>query len=96
MSEQITDFHLRATGSQKVESVIGPTLVIKGEVSAEEDLLIMGFVEGKIDHNQRLTIHAEGSVKATVRRLSVSDTGMSVYCWHLSLGTLAIAASSIS
>ena len=75
MSEQVTDFNLRATGSQKVESVIGPTLVIKGEVSAEEDLLIMGFVEGKIDHNQRLTIHAEGSVKATVKAKEIQIDG---------------------
>ena len=75
MSEQVTNFHERPTGSQQVESVIGPTLVIKGEVSAEEDLLIMGRVEGKIDHNQCLTIHAEGSVKATVKAKEIQIDG---------------------
>ena len=75
MSEQVTNFHQRSAGSQEVESVIGPTLVIKGEVFAEEDLLIMGFVEGKIDHNQRLTIHAEGSVKATVKAKEIQIDG---------------------
>ncbi len=75
MSEQVTNFHQRSAGSQEVESVIGPTLVIKGEVYAEEDLLIMGFVEGKIDHNQRLTIHAEGSVKATVKAKEIQIDG---------------------
>ena len=75
MSEQVTNFQQRSSGSQKVESVIGPTLVIRGEVSAEEDLLIMGFVEGKIDHNQRLTIHAEGSVKATVKAKEIQIDG---------------------
>ena len=75
MSEQVNDFHLRSAGKHEVQSVIGPTLVIKGEVSAEEDLLIMGFVEGKIDHNQRLTIHAEGSVKATVKAKEIQIDG---------------------
>ena len=78
MSEQVTDFQSSkrsSVSSQDVESVIGPSLVIKGEVSAEEDLLIMGRVEGKIDHNQRLTIHTEGSVKATIKAKEIQIEG---------------------
>ncbi len=75
MSEQVTDFHQRH-GSQKVESVIGPSLVIGGEVYAEEGLfLIMGRVEGMIEHNETLSIHADGSVKATIKAKEVQIDG---------------------
>lgn len=78
MSDQVTNFQFGrqpAAADDAVESVIGPTLVIKGEVTAEEDLLIMGRVEGKIDHNQTLTIHAEGSVKAAVKAKEIQVDG---------------------
>ena len=48
-------------------SVLGPTLFFKGDLSAEEDLLIQGRVEGSITHTQRLTIGAQGTVKANIR-----------------------------
>jgi cytoskeletal protein CcmA (bactofilin family) len=48
-------------------SVLGPTLYFKGDLSAEEDLLIQGRVEGSITHTQRLTIGLQGTVKANIR-----------------------------
>jgi cytoskeletal protein CcmA (bactofilin family) len=48
-------------------SVLGPTLFFKGDLSAEEDLLIQGRVEGSITHTQRLTVGAQGIVKANIR-----------------------------
>jgi cytoskeletal protein CcmA (bactofilin family) len=48
-------------------SVLGPTLFFKGDLSAEEDLLIQGRVEGSITHTQRLTVGAQGTVKANIR-----------------------------
>src|SRR5579872_5651040 len=48
-------------------SVLGPTLHFKGDLSAEEDLLIQGRVEGSITHTQRLTVGAQGTVKANIR-----------------------------
>jgi cytoskeletal protein CcmA (bactofilin family) len=48
-------------------SVIGPTLYFKGDLSAEEDLLIQGRVEGSITHTQRLTVGPQGTVKANIR-----------------------------
>jgi len=77
MSDQVTNFQFspQTAAPSATESVIGPTLVIKGEVTAEEDLLIMGRVEGKIDHNQTLTIHAEGSVKAAVKAKEIQVDG---------------------
>ncbi|MEZ5559845.1 MAG: polymer-forming cytoskeletal protein [Pseudomonadales bacterium] len=52
-----------------------PTVRIKGEVSAEEDLTIMGQVEGLIDHDRVLTIHARGVVKAEIKAREVFVQG---------------------
>ena len=48
-------------------SILGPTLYFKGELTADEDLLIQGRVEGSITHTQRLTVGAQGTVKANIR-----------------------------
>src|SRR6202162_310195 len=48
-------------------SVLGPTLYFKGDLSAEEDLLIQGRVEGSITHTQRLTVGPQGTVKANIK-----------------------------
>ena len=48
-------------------SVLGPTVHFKGELSADEDLMIQGQVEGSIRHTARnLTIGSQGKVKADV------------------------------
>ena len=48
-------------------SVLGPTLHFKGELHADEELLIKGRIEGSISHSQRVTVCAEGTVTANVR-----------------------------
>jgi cytoskeletal protein CcmA (bactofilin family) len=53
--------------SAKRSSILGPTLNFKGDLSADEDLLIQGRVEGSITHTQRLTVGAQGTVKANIR-----------------------------
>ena len=57
------------------QSLIGPTVVIKGEVTAEEDLLVRGRVEGFIDHSATVTVHAEGTVAAEVKAKEVLVEG---------------------
>lgn len=47
-------------------SVLGPSIHFKGELSAEEDLVIQGTIEGSITHTQRLTIGPGGTVRANV------------------------------
>jgi cytoskeletal protein CcmA (bactofilin family) len=48
-------------------TLIGPSMVIKGELSCGEDLYIDGQVEGTIDpKGNRLTIGPHGRVKANV------------------------------
>ena len=48
-------------------SVLGPTLLIKGELSADEDILLRGRVEGSIRHSSKLTIGQEGSVQGDIK-----------------------------
>lgn len=57
-------------------SVIGPTLVFKGELSADEDLVIEGHIEGTIAHHKKhLTIGKQGRVKADIHASSVIVEG---------------------
>ena len=56
-------------------SILGPTLYFKGDLSAEEDLLIQGRIEGSITHTQRLTVGAQGTVKANIRAQTIIVEG---------------------
>jgi cytoskeletal protein CcmA (bactofilin family) len=57
-------------------SVIGPTLVFKGELSADEDLVIQGTIEGTIAHHKKnLTIGPKGRVSADIHASSVLVEG---------------------
>lgn len=47
-------------------SILGPTLRFKGELSAGEDLVIHGHVEGTIGPAPRVTIGPEAQVKACI------------------------------
>jgi cytoskeletal protein CcmA (bactofilin family) len=66
---------LEAAASAKM-SVLGKTLVFKGELTANEDLLIQGRVEGTITHSaSHLAIGAHGDVSADVRAQRVIVQG---------------------
>ncbi len=55
-------------------SVLGPTLRFRGELSAQEDLIIQGSVEGSITHTQSLTVGTDGTMKGDIRaRIIVID-----------------------
>ena len=56
-------------------SVLGPTLRFKGELHADEELLIRGTIEGSITHSQRLTVCPEGTVKANIRAQMIAIEG---------------------
>ena len=56
-------------------SILGPTLRFKGELHAEEDLMIHGHVEGTITHSQRLTICRDGRVKADIQGSVIAVEG---------------------
>jgi len=79
--------------SQNV-SVIGPTLVFKGELSADEDLIIEGQVEGRIAHHKKhLTVGEQGRVTADIDASSVIVLGQLVGNIR-SEGTVSLAATA--
>ena len=72
-------------------SVIGPTLVFKGELSADEDLIIEGKIEGTIAHHKKhLTVGKQGRVKADIHASSVIIEGRLVGDIH-SEGVVSLA-----
>ena len=57
-------------------AIIGPSITIKGDVTGEEDLLIQGRVEGKVDLAQHnITVGANGRIKANIFGRSVTVEG---------------------
>ncbi len=72
-------------------SVIGQTMVFKGELSADEDLIIEGQIEGTIAHHEKhLTVGKQGRVKADIHASSVIVLGQLVGDIH-SNGIVSIA-----
>lgn len=65
---------LVAAGSQKA-SVLGATLRFKGDLTADEDLVIEGHVEGSVLHTRSLTIGSTGCVKGNIRARRVVVEG---------------------
>jgi cytoskeletal protein CcmA (bactofilin family) len=64
----------RAPEAAPKASVLGPTLRFRGELSAQEDLIIQGSVEGSITHTQSLTVGTDGTMKGDIRaRVIVID-----------------------
>jgi cytoskeletal protein CcmA (bactofilin family) len=65
-----------ATSTHSKVSVLGPSIRFRGELIADEDLVIQGQVEGSILHTRSLTIGAQGRVTGDVkaRRINVEGT----------------------
>jgi cytoskeletal protein CcmA (bactofilin family) len=81
----------RTPSANNNKSVIGPSLVFKGEFSANEDLIIEGQIEGSIAHHKKhLTIGKQGRVKADIHAASVIVLGNLVGDIH-SDGTVSLA-----
>jgi cytoskeletal protein CcmA (bactofilin family) len=66
---------LRDTAKPRKASVLGPTLKFKGALSAEEDLVVEGSIEGSIEHTSRLSIGESGRIKADVSAEHVDIAG---------------------
>ena len=62
-------------GEKKKASILGPTLKFKGELTANEDLVIQGQVEGSIKHSSNLTIGEAGKLKANIEADHVAIEG---------------------
>lgn len=57
------------------EMVLGKTLVFRGELCADEDLVLQGRVEGSIHHSQSLTIGTDGVVIGDIHAASITVEG---------------------
>ena len=72
LSRMAPNFEVRTRSA----SVIGPTLKIKGELSANEDLIIEGEIEGIIAHQDKnLTVGKTGVVKADIHAQQIEILG---------------------
>ena len=60
----------------KERAIIGPSISIKGTLAGEEDLMIQGQVEGKIDlKNNNITVGRNGRIKADIYGKIISIEG---------------------
>jgi cytoskeletal protein CcmA (bactofilin family) len=58
----------RTTGSS---AAIGPSMNVKGEIRAREELLVDGEVEGLLESQSLLTVGVNGKVKANIKAREV-------------------------
>ena len=57
-------------------AVIGPTLKVKGEISGEEELVIQGQIDGKVQvKGQGVTVGKSGKVQADIHARSIRVEG---------------------
>jgi cytoskeletal protein CcmA (bactofilin family) len=56
-------------------TIIGSSIVIDGEISGEEDLVIRGTVKGKIILKENLLVENSGVVEADIQTTNVTISG---------------------
>lgn len=67
---------MRTAASASSQAVIGPSIVIKGDLIGKEDVLVQGRVEGSIElHRHSLTVGDQGVVKANVQARDITVEG---------------------
>lgn len=65
-----------ATGGRKERAVIGSTISVQGDVTGEEDLTILGRIQGTVDvKGNSVTIGQSGRVKADVHAATIIVEG---------------------
>lgn len=66
---------VQAVSQPSNPSFIGPGLSFKGELHAQEDLIVQGRIEGSIKHAGHLTIGQQGNVKANINAKRITVEG---------------------
>lgn len=56
-------------------TIIGETIVVDGEISTEDRLIVSGTVKGKIEARQGLVVERAGSIEADVTADAVQIAG---------------------
>lgn len=75
MSEKKGDKESAAAGTT---TTIGPTIVIRGKLKSDEDLVVRGRIEAQISSTKALHIENSGVVRADVKAKSVKVSGVVV------------------
>jgi cytoskeletal protein CcmA (bactofilin family) len=66
----------RSAGESGQRAVLSPSIVVRGEVSGDEDLVVEGRIEGKISLRQNaVTVGAKGRVQAEIHARAISIEG---------------------
>src|SRR3990170_95184 len=61
--------------SERKIAVLGPTLRFKGDLSAEEDFIFQGRIQGSIHHTQRIIVGTQGVVNGNIHARAVVVDG---------------------
>jgi cytoskeletal protein CcmA (bactofilin family) len=77
------------------EMVLGKTLVFRGELSADEDLVLQGRVEGSIHHSQSLTVGVDGVVVGDIHAANITVEGKVEGNLHGSVSVLIGASANV-
>jgi cytoskeletal protein CcmA (bactofilin family) len=64
-----------APAPQRSNTILGSSFTIKGDVSADENIIIAGSVDGTIESTRDVTITSEGRIKANIRGATVTISG---------------------
>lgn len=64
-----------ATNAPRQPAVIGPSMMIKGEIRSREELLVDGEVEGLVESQSLLTVGANGKVRGDIKAREVAIFG---------------------
>lgn len=56
-------------------TIIGSTIIIDGEITGDEDLIIQGTVKGKIGLKESLYVESSGNVEADIEVQNVEISG---------------------
>jgi cytoskeletal protein CcmA (bactofilin family) len=64
-----------AMSAPKQSATIGPSMMIKGEIRAREELLVDGEVEGILESQSLLTVGANGKVRGNIKAREVAIFG---------------------
>ncbi|HUN27206.1 MAG TPA: polymer-forming cytoskeletal protein [Steroidobacteraceae bacterium] len=76
-------------------SVLGKTLTFKGELWADEDLVLQGRVEGTIHHTQSLTVGPDGVVIGDIHARGIVVEGTVEGDLHGSVSVLVAATAKV-
>jgi cytoskeletal protein CcmA (bactofilin family) len=86
---------LSGEAAQDKPSVLGKTLVFKGELWADEDLVLQGRVEGSIHHQQSLTIGPDGVLVGDAHARSIVVEGTVEGDLHGSASVIVAATAKV-